>query len=1012
MPQQSGRITVVQEGRFLLEDDGGHHRLFITSHHLNFNPEDLRGLARDRQRITVRYSEPEHLIAAQAERISLAENAVNGSARAPHHGLGGTIRGFIDNWSLPRQLLGQSPNGEAARSAESQRLKPRLADADKVGTSICAYCAVGCAQLVYAKDNKVIHVEGDPRSPINQGTLCPKGAATLDLLNSPLRLNRVMYRAPGSDHWEQKPLDWAMERIAQLVKKTRDETFVEKLPNGTTVNHTIAMGSLGGATLDNEENYLIKKLLAGGLGMVWIENQARVCHSASVPSLGATYGRGAATLPQWDLANSDCVVVMGSNMAENHPIAFRFVVKAKEKGATVIHVDPRFTRTSALADIYAPIRTGTDIAFLGGIIHYLLENDLFFKEWALEFTNLATIIDERFQDADALDGLFSGWNAQKGSYQYESWQYQGQEVPSSLAEHSVNTTESFSEKTKRMENGPPPQDPTLQHPNCVYQIMRRHYARYTPEMVERITGCPKETFVKVAEALARNSGRERTSAFCYAVAWTHHTTGVQIIRAAGIIQALLGNAGRPGGGILALRGHCSIQGSTDIPSLYNMLPTYLPQPQAYKQHGTFDDFIKHETTSTGWWHNFPKYAVSLLKAWYGEHSTRENGWGYEWLPKIVGDHSQLPMTLAMNDGIIRGMMFLGQNPVIGGSNSRLIERGLANLEWMVVRDITETETAGFWRSGQLVRKGELTPEKIKTEVFLMPATLAGEKGGTFTNTHRLIQWHDKVVDGPGDNRSELWFMYHLGRRLKELYADSKDPKDDADSESHLGLCAGGRARRAGRRVRIEGDERPHGGGRQAHRLVPEAEGRRLHCLRRLALLRHLSRREHQQGALAPAGRARRSRQPSQLGLRLARQPPQHVQPRLGRRAGTALVRAQEADVVGRRQGQMGRHRLARLRADQAAGLPARLVEEPGGHGCARRPLRLHHDCRRQGLAVRADGAEGRTAADALRTGRVALEECALLRSRIIRSPRNGSARTIPTIRSATRVTHTRSPPTG
>jgi formate dehydrogenase major subunit len=318
---------------------------------------------------------------------------------------------------------------------------------------------------------------------------------------------------------------------------------------------------------------------------------------------------------------------------------------------------------------------------------------------------------------------------------------------------------------------------TLQHPNCVYQILRRHYARYTPEMVERITGCPKAIFLKIAEALARNSGRDRTGAFCYAVAWTHHTTGVQIIRAAGIIQGLLGNTGRPGGGILALRGHCSIQGSTDVPTLYNMLPTYLPQPKGYKQHQNFAQYLQSETTPTGWWHNFPKYAVSLLKAYYGDHATRENGWGYDWLPKIVGDHSQLPMTLAMEDGTIRGMFFLGQNPVIGGSNSRLIERGLAKLEWMVVRDITETETAGFWRSGQLVRKGELKPEDIKTEIFLMPGALAGEKGGTFTNTHRLIQWHDKVVDAPGDNRSELWFVYHLGRRLRELHAGSERPED-------------------------------------------------------------------------------------------------------------------------------------------------------------------------------------------------------------------------------------------
>ncbi|HZD26527.1 MAG TPA: formate dehydrogenase-N subunit alpha, partial [Alphaproteobacteria bacterium] len=521
----------------------------------------------------------------------------------------------------------------------------------------------------------------------------------------------------------------------------------------------------------------IKKLFGGGLGMVWIENQARVCHSASVPGLGATFGRGAATLAEWDLANSDCVVVMGSNMAENHPIAFRFALQAKEKGATLIHVDPRFTRTSALCDIHAPIRTGTDIAFLGGIIRHLLENDLWFRDYALAYTNIATIIDERFRDADQADGLFSGWSDEKHAYVYDSWQYQGEAVPSSLAEHTVNTTESFAEKTKRMSEGPPPEDRTLQHPNCVYQILRRHYARYTPEMVERVTGCPKETFLKVADALARNAGRERTGVFCYAVAWTHHTTGVQMIRAAGIIQGLLGNAGRPGGGILALRGHCSIQGSTDVPTLYNMLPTYLPQPHAYRHHDSFSTYLEMERTPTGWWHNFPKYAVSLLKAWYGEHATAGNDWGFDWLPKIVGDHSQQTMVMAMQDGLIRGMFFLGQNVVVGGSNSKLIERGLSNLDWMVVRDTGDVETASFWRSGRIVRDGERRPQDIQTEVFLMPASIASEKAGTFTNTHRLVQWHDKVVDGPGDNRSEFWFVYQLGRRLKALYADSTAERD-------------------------------------------------------------------------------------------------------------------------------------------------------------------------------------------------------------------------------------------
>jgi formate dehydrogenase major subunit len=243
------------------------------------------------------------------------------------------------------------------------------------------------------------------------------------------------------------------------------------------------------------------------------------------------------------------------------------------------------------------------------------------------------------------------------------------------------------------------------------------------------------------------------------------------------VQALLGNIGRPGGGILALRGHTSIQGSTDIPTLYNLLPGYLPQPHAGKRHGSFCNYVKYETVPTGWMANFPRYAVSLLRAWYGDAANRRNGWGFSWVPKITGDHSQQPMMLAIRDGTIRGLLVMGQNPVVGGHNTSLIRKALPNLEWMAVRETFENETASSWYKSPEVLSGELRPQDIKTEIFLLPAALPGEKEGTFTNTHGLLQWHDKVVDPPGDCRSDLWFMYHLGRRLKELYADSDDPKD-------------------------------------------------------------------------------------------------------------------------------------------------------------------------------------------------------------------------------------------
>jgi formate dehydrogenase major subunit len=509
-----------------------------------------------------------------------------------------------------------------------------------------------------------------------------------------------------------------------------------------------------------------------------------------VPGLGTRLGRGGATTFEQDLANSDCVVVMGSNMAENHPIAFRFALKARERGARLIHVDPRFSRTSALADTYVRIRSGTDIAFLGGLINYAIQNERYFKEYVLAYTNAAVLIDGDFQDTEDLDGLFSGYDPETRQYDTKSWQYQGHEMASTGTDEPINEAPETAGQVgqgggQAAQHAAPgadnprmaPTDPTLQDPRCVFQIVKRHFSRYTPEMVSDICGCSVKAFLAVAQAITENSGRERTTCFCYAMGWTQHTTGVQMIGCAALLQLLLGNIGRPGGGILALRGHATIQGSTDIPTLYNLLPGYLAQPSTTLGHYTLQDYLRVQTPRTGWWHHMPKYVISLLKAWYGDAATAENDYLYDYVPKISGDYSILPMIQAMKDGAIEGLFCLGQNPAVGTQDAVLVRQGLATLKWLVVRDAFEIESAAFWRNSPEVESGQVRPQDIGTEVFLMPAAMCPEKEGSFTNTMRLVQYHDRAVEAPGDARSEAWFIYHLGRRLKELYAGSTDPRD-------------------------------------------------------------------------------------------------------------------------------------------------------------------------------------------------------------------------------------------
>jgi len=708
----------------------------------------------------------------------------------------------------------------APARAKAQELR---ISGSKTVPSICPYCSVGCGTLIHVKEGEIVNIEGDPRSPHNEGTLCPKGAAIYQLHKNPNRPTRVLHRKSGATDWELVDLEWAMNRVAELVSKTRDDTFIERLPDGKSVNATSAILHLGGATLDNEFNHIAQKFCRG-FGIVAIENQARICHSSSVPGLGARLGRGAATMFPRDMSHSDCVVIMGSNMAECHPVAFRWPLRARVNGAKLIHVDPRFTRTSANCDIHAPIRSGSDIAFLGGIINHVLASerwntDPFFRSFVSTYTNASTIVSPDYRDTEDLDGVFSGLSQGKedadwpfsgatGDYDPRSWQYAGT-ATQVTGEQVAYTARAGTEKqhqgpqSRSREGGPgvplnagttasptkwdllvhsllkpsPHLDPSMKDPRCVLQLLKRHYARYTPEMVERVTGCPRAKFLRVADTILQSSGADRTTSFAYAVAWTQHTDGVQMINCCALLQLLLGNMGRPGGGIMALRGHASIQGSTDVPTLYHSIHGYMSAPSTLKSHETLHDYLATETAPTGYWANQSKFMVSYLKSMYGDAARPENDYGYGWHPKIFGDFSHIAMMSAMAEGKVKGMICVGQNPATS-LNASAQRAAMRKLDWLVAKDNWLTETAMQWKNGPEITDGSVKVEDIPTEVFFLPATQVGEYDGSFTNTQRMLQWHFKAADPPGDCRTDTWFYYHLGKRLKTRYANSTLPRDE------------------------------------------------------------------------------------------------------------------------------------------------------------------------------------------------------------------------------------------
>jgi formate dehydrogenase major subunit len=443
-----------------------------------------------------------------------------------------------------------------------------------------------------------------------------------------------------------------------------------------------------------------------------------------------------------DLRNSDCILIMGSNAAANHPISMKWVQRAKDKGGKLISVDPRFTQTSARADIYAALRSGTDIAFLGGMIKYILDNNKYFKDYVVNYTNATFIVGDKYNFED---GLFSGYDPKTKKYDATFWAF------------------------KRDEKGIPERDMTMENPRCVFQLLKQHYSRYTVEKVSEITGTPKEDLIKVYEAYASTGVKDKAGTIMYAMGWTQHTVGVQNIRAMCLIQLLLGNMGIAGGGVNALRGESNVQGSTDQALLFHILPGYLRAPTA--NLANLEAYLKAVTPksadpkSVNWWQNAPKYVVSLLKTYWGDKATKENDFGYGWLPKLdVGQNcSWLNLFDAMYAGKIKGFFAWGQNPACSGANAHKVRQALGKLDWMVNVNIFDNETGSFWKAPGM------DPKKIKTEVFMLPCAASVEKEGSITNSGRWAQWRYKAVDPPGQAKPDGDIIVELMNKVRDLY---------------------------------------------------------------------------------------------------------------------------------------------------------------------------------------------------------------------------------------------------
>ena len=645
-------------------------------------------------------------------------------------------------------------------------------------TNICCYCSGGCGSLCSVRDGELINLEGDPDNPINEGGLCPKGAAmfqlrnivdpdTREVIKNPNRKTRPLVRRPGSSEWEEISWEDAVKEIARKVKDTRDAGFEEVNADGLTVNRCPAIASYGGSQQNCEEEYLILKAMRS-LGVLDIDNQTRVCHSSTVAGLAPTFGRGSMTGHWCDYKNADVILTIGSNNVENHPISSLWVQRALDRGATWIVVDPRYTRSAEMADIYCPIRSGTDIAFFGGLYKYIIDNDLWQHEYVLNYTNASYLLDPDY-GFDPKTGLFSGWNAEAGAYDSDTWHYQIE------SESQWDTSEGGAYAWAAADGVPtftppvvqtPKRDMTLSDPLCVFQQFKKHYERYDIDTVCEICGMDKELLEKVYSIYASTGAPDKSGTILYALGQTQHSYGSQNCRAMSILQLLLGNAGMPGGGVNAMRGEPNVQGATDMAMTAPDFPGYLKWPTEEK-HPTLRDWIEAETYASGYYANKPKFFVSSLKEWFGEAASLENDFGYDWLPKTtdVASHSTIATWENIDKGVVKGYFNWGMNPCHSAPNAAHVRRAMTKLDWLVSVDWVETESATFWKAP------DMDPAQIDTTVYYLPAALIYEKPGIIANSGRWLQYRYKAVEPWDMAKPDYEIVDLLWREIVRLYEE-------------------------------------------------------------------------------------------------------------------------------------------------------------------------------------------------------------------------------------------------